>query len=339
MDQKLLLTAVEKANSERRRLVIPLLGFPGINIIRTTIKIAQQNHIEHFKVLKALYDKFKPDAMFPLMDLSVEANALGLYTLFPIEDSATVVPAHFDETELELMRKIEMQGDSRALSYSATVKTMSDHFDGVLTCAYITGPYTLAGLILGANKAAELTLVDPDLLDRVCQLAYEKILDYSVMLTEAGAKVVCVLEPSAVMLGPDQFIRYSAEYIKKISEHYEKTEIAIVYHICGNSMHLIRAMCDAGVNAISLDSPDTGMNIKEACKIAGENIIVLGNINPAGKILYGTYEDVYKETELLLKETEEFPNYILSTGCDLPQAVPLENIRAFMDAGRNYKLP
>ncbi|MGK9477021.1 uroporphyrinogen decarboxylase family protein [Melioribacter sp. OK-6-Me] len=339
MSRKLLLNAVSIANSERRRLVMPLLGFPGINLVKSTIKVAQQNYIEHFKVLYALYNQFHPDGMFPLMDLSLEANALGCYTHFPPYESATVLHTDFDESTLEFMKKIEIQGDSRVLSYCATVKKMSESFEKSITCAYVTGPYTLAGLILGASRAAEMTITNPELLDNLCQIAYEKIKVYSRMLTDSGAKVVCVLEPSAVMLGPEQFIRFSATYIKKITEFYDNSDIAIIYHICGNSMHLIEAMCQSGVNGLSIDSPEAGMNIKTVCKLAGENILVIGNINPAGKILNGTYEEVYKETETLLKETEEFPNFVLSTGCDLPQAVPIENIKAFMDAGRNYKLP
>jgi uroporphyrinogen decarboxylase len=49
---------------------------------------------------------------------------------------------------------------------------------------------------------------------------------------------------------------------------------------------------------------------------------------------FGTPEDVRREVERLRKEMEPYPNFILSTGCDLPQETPRENIQAFMDAGR-----
>lgn len=68
----------EQAHHEKRRLVAPLLGFPGLNMTGCTIKLAQQNYGEHYKVMKALHDTFHPDILLPLMDLAVEANALGL---------------------------------------------------------------------------------------------------------------------------------------------------------------------------------------------------------------------------------------------------------------------
>ena len=61
------LTEVKRAEAEKRRLVVPLVGFPGLNFTGCTVKLAQQNFGEHFKVVKAVADAFKPDAVFPLM--------------------------------------------------------------------------------------------------------------------------------------------------------------------------------------------------------------------------------------------------------------------------------
>ena len=40
------------AQNEGRRLVAPLIGFPGINMTGCTIKLAQQNYGEHLKIIK-----------------------------------------------------------------------------------------------------------------------------------------------------------------------------------------------------------------------------------------------------------------------------------------------
>ena len=71
-------------------------------------------------------------------------------------------------------------------------------------------------------------------------------------------------------------------------------------------------------------------------KVDGQ-VVVIGNINPSATILHGKPDQVKEEVNELLDEMESYPNFILSTGCDLPQETPYENIKAFMDAGRNYK--
>jgi uroporphyrinogen decarboxylase len=325
------------AFAEGRRLVAPLMGFPGLRLTGCNIKLAQQNYGEHYRVIKALAQRFSPDMMFPLMDLAVEANALGRYTVFPTDDSATVLRGRFTMDELAVRRRINIGFDSRLLGYVETVKLMSIGLpDSMLRGAYVTGPYSLAALIMGADDAALATITDPLLLTDLCQLCTEKIEEYARLLVAAGAQVICILEPSAVMLGPEQFQQFSAEYVAHITDSCRYAGLATIYHTCGNTMHLIRAMARTGVDGISLDSRAAGVDLPEAARLVGADTVVIGNINPTGLILTGTPSQTAAETEALLGSMDPYPNFILSTGCDLPQETPVDNIKAFVDAGREH---
>ncbi len=339
MAEKLLFKFVKEANDNKRRLVVPLVGFPGLNMTGGTIKLAQQNYSEHFKTIKANVEKFKPDVIFPFMDLSVEANALGRYTIFPKSDSATVVKDKFNLEDLAALEKINIQTDMRLLGYVETVKLMSNELpSSILKGAYVTGPYTLTALLIGADEAAIATIMSPDDLHKVCRFATEKIKEYVKLLIESGAQLVCMLEPSAVMLGPMQFEEFSGQYVKDISNICHHSDVSSIYHVCGNTMHLIEKMSDSGVDALSLDSLEAGVDLPEAAKRVPEDVVIMGNISPIGALLNGKTDVVEKEVIQLLERMEPFPNFILSTGCDLPQQTPIENIEAFMKAGRSYKL-
>lgn len=321
------------------RMVAPLIGFPGINITNSTIKLAQQNYGEHFKVLKAIAEKFEPDILFPLMDLSVEANALGRYTVFPKSDSATVVKDKFTDDDFNLEKGLNISFDTRLLGYIETIKMMSVGLPGsILRGAYVSGPFSLASLIMGADDAVISTMLQPDELHKLCQHTTEKIQSYVRLLIAAGAQVICILEPTSVMLGPDQFKEFSSDYVSHIVRSCKYTGVATIYHTCGNTMHLVSNMADSGVDAISLDSPSAGVNLPEVAKYLNSDIAIMGNIDPTGTILNGQVGEVETEVNNLLNSMESFPNFILSTGCDLPQETPLPNIEAFMKTGRNYKL-
>ena len=329
----------KKALNEKRRLVIPLIGFPGLNITGSTIKLAQQNYGEHFKVLKAIAGTFKPDGIFPLMDLSVEANALGRYTIFPEKESATVARNVFNIDDLNSIKEINIAFDTRLLGYVETMKLMRIGFSsGILRGAYVTGPYTLAALLMGADDAAMATVMNIDKLHIICQFMTEKILEYVRLLIASGAQMICILEPSSVMLGPEQFEQFSSQYVHQIIESCRYTGISTIYHICGNTMHLIKEMAESGVDALSLDSPEIGVDLQTVAKQISKDILIIGNISPVGSLLNGKPEDVENDVLQLLKKMEQYPNFVLSTGCDLPQEVPLENINAFMQTGRNYIL-
>jgi uroporphyrinogen decarboxylase len=330
---------LRSAQDEGRRLVVPLVGFPGINMTGCTIKLAQQNYGEHFRVMKAIAETYEPDIIFPLMDLAVEANALGRYTLFPQEESATVVRTEFSLEELTQIAQVNIAFDTRLIGYVETMKLMRIGLpDSVLKGAYVTGPYTLAALMMGADEAAMATVLRADELHAVCEFTTERIQEYVRLLIAAGAQVICVLEPSAVMLGPEQFATFSAGYVRYIIESCKYAGVATIYHTCGNTMHLVDKMVEAGVHAISLDSQDAGVDLPAVAKRLSSDAVIMGNVNPTGTILKGKPQDVEEEVHDLLERMAAYPSFVLSTGCDLPQETPLENIHAFMRAGRRYRV-
>ncbi len=327
-----------EAYEDGRRLVAPLVGFPGVVLTGSTIKMAQQNYGEHFKAIKRLVEEFHPDLAFPLMDLAVEANALGRYTIFPKHESATVPKEPFDFRELERLPEVNIAFDARINTYVETVKLMNLGLPpGVLRGAYVTGPYSLAGLIIGSDEAAIATMLQPDEFTRLCNFAAETIQEYVRLLIAAGAQVICVLEPSAVMLGPTQFKQFSADYVAHILASCKYSGINTIYHTCGNTLHVIQNMVEAGVDGISLDSADVGVYLPEVAKRVPDNVALIGNINPATTMLYGSPEEVEEKVTALLEAMDPYPNFILSTGCDLPQETPPANIHAFMHAGRAHR--
>lgn len=325
--------------SQGKRLVAPLAGFPGCRMCNISIKLAQQNFRLHTESVISLYKKLNPDMIFPLMDLSIEANALGRYTVFPQHESATVPLMNFDLKDLVFFSKVNIADDSRAMSYVQTIQHLKQQVSSqTLIGAYVTGPFTLCGLIMGAENAVTAALTDPDQLRSLSGIAAAMISDFSNLLTKAGADVICILEPSGVMLNPELFEEFSAGIIKDIVIQLAQQNVEAVYHVCGNSNHLIVAMVNSGVAALSLDSVQSGMNFPKIAAKIPEEIVLIGNINPTGKILGGNPVQVKCETENLLRSMDRFPNFILSTGCDLPPETPIENIAAMVETGKNYKI-
>ncbi|MGA2976908.1 MAG: uroporphyrinogen decarboxylase family protein [Spirochaetia bacterium] len=338
MADKTLAAIAHAAYDERRRLVAPLAGFPGVEMIGSTIKIAQQNFGEHYKALRSLVDAFHPDLVFPLMDLSVEANALGRYTVFPREESATVPKDRFQLEDLDRLAEINITFDSRLMGFVETLRMMSVSLPaGMLKGAYVVGPFTLAGLMMGADDTVISTMLDPAGLHRLCHFTTERIQEYIQLLLAAGADVICILEPTAVMLSPAQFSEFSAIYIRHIITSFKYSRASFVYHTCGNTMHLVEKMAAAGVQGVSLDSRDAGVDLPAAAARIPEDVVVIGNISPATTMRFGTPEVVRAEVDDLLRQMAQYPNFVLSTGCDLPQETPIANINAFMEAGRSWR--
>jgi uroporphyrinogen decarboxylase len=70
-------TLSDVVNGFGRRMVLPLMGFPGTQLNGSTLKQNTFNWGTQFSTVFALQRRFRPDGMFFFMDLSVEASALG----------------------------------------------------------------------------------------------------------------------------------------------------------------------------------------------------------------------------------------------------------------------
>ncbi|MCX7920003.1 MAG: uroporphyrinogen decarboxylase family protein [bacterium] len=323
---------INLVNSYPRRLVIPLMGYPGTQLTNTTLKQNVFNWGIQFWSISELAELCQPDAIFFMMDLSVEAGALGVPVRYPLEDSPTVEQHLVQEVaDLEQFMCTDILKDGRVTVFLKTMELMSQHLD-MLKGAYCIGPFTLAGLLTGASEIAMATIDRPEFLHEILNFCTQVITKYAVALVDSGADIVAILEPTAVFLSPNQFEIFSGNYIKKIVRAIHAIS---VLHICGDSSHLIEKMCETGVEALSLDSL---VNFKQiACRMKNE-VILMGNLDPVRVVRNLSVDEVKHVTQHFLAETREIKNLILSTGCDLPQDTPLANIQAMIEIGKKYQI-
>ena len=78
------------------------------------------------------------------------------------------------------------------------------------------------------------------------------------------------------------------------------------------------------------------VDMRDVLRAVPSDVVVMGNIDPAGQFLSGTEQSVYEDTLALLKDCGEHQNFILSSGCDIPPLAPWDNIRAFFRAAKDY---
>lgn len=324
---------IDMVTQSPRRLVVPLAGFPAVQLTKSTMKQNEFNAELQARSLYKLVERTRPDAVFTMMDLSVEAGSLGLPVRFPLDESATVErhPVKVIE-DLEQFKVIEPIYDGRIWVFLETVRLLKQKLD-IPVGAYVIGPFTLAGLMMGANDIAIATMESPEVVHAAVTLAEQVVIDYAKALQQAGADMIAILEPTGVILSPDQFWEFSGRSVANIVRHLDTRTIL---HICGNTMHLVERMCQTGVQGLSLDSvvdfPATAARIPS-------DVVLIGNLNPVATMLQGTVQKVRQESNALLEAMEPYPNFIMSTGCDLPAETPLENIAELVAATKSYRGP
>jgi uroporphyrinogen decarboxylase len=322
---------IDIVDQSPRRLVVPLMGYPGSQLTRSTLRQNGFNSELHYRSIYKLVESFAPDADFFMKDLSVEAGALGLQIRYPLAESATVEfhPVR-SVVDLNQYKVLDPLYDARVRSYIETMQHMNRNLN-VLKGAYVIGPFTLAGLLIGASDIAVATIENSDLVYATLNFAEDVITRYAKELVNAGADMISILEPTATFLSPRSFSRFSGSYISRIAR---RLDTMTILHVCGDTNRLMKVMSETGVQGLSLDAM---VDMVEAAKIIPHDMVLIGNVDPVRVMVNETPDGVRREVCGLLESMAPYSNFILSTGCDLPQETPLANIAAFMDAGKTWR--
>jgi len=313
-----------------RRLAVPLVGSVGARLAGMELAACLRDSGAHLAALAALADAFSPDVLFPIMDLTLEAEALGLPVVFP--DRGVPSVADHPVSRLEDLDRLELPDPQRAgrMPLYLEVAEGMGEIAPALSGAYVIGPLTLAAELVGAEEFAVRIITEPDFVHEMLAFGLEAISGYAGMLA-ARVDVVVILEPTAVMLSPDHFSNFASPALSDLGDNIRGSGAYSVLHICGNTTPLLTQMADAGADGFSLDSQVD--LVKAAAKIRPDQVL-MGNIAPVEVMLEMDAAGVRNACENLLEDMENIPNFVLATGCDLPADTPRENIAAFMETVR-----
>jgi len=319
---------LEWADSLGRTPVVPLLGHPGALLTNTTLKANLTDADTQVKSIEALEEAGRPDALFFFMDLTVEAEALGAGIDFP-DNAPPSVRVHpvSDEEKLTLMdTKEDLIG--RMDVFVDTVRKAKEVLD-VPLCAYTIGPFTLASQMMGVKNICVACVKNPGFVMKLVEKSTEVIIKYASALVDAGADVYCMLEPSATLISERHFKKFSGPFCKEVFDATSKAWS--VLHICGKTNHLLKGMVATGAEALSLDSD---VDFPELAKNCPDDVVLIGNISPVLTAMQKSPVEIRESVLELRKSMKGHRNFVLATGCDLPLETPMENVRAFVEAGK-----
>lgn len=324
---------VESTIKAEKKKAVPILSFPGIQLIGHTVEeLVKDGHLQAL-CMEAVAKRFDTGAVFSLMDLSVEAEAFGSPVSYFDDEVPTVTGALIhDEDEAEKLAVPEV-GAGRTGECVKGIREISELITDRPVLAGIIGPFSLAGRLLDMTEIMVLCYEDPELVETVLEKAAEFLIKYSRAFKEAGANGIVIAEPAAGLLSPNLIKEFSTPYIQKIREAVEDEHFMIMYHNCGNIVPLLGNIKEIGVGSYSVGN---AVDMETCIKELPEDAVVIGNLDPAGIFRNGTPEAVRQGALELLETCGKYPNFVISSGCDIPPQTPIENIQAFFDAVEEY---
>ena len=131
---------------------MPILSFPGVQLIGHTVEELVRNGELQAQCMKAIADRFDTGAAFSLMDLSVEAEAFGSAVHYSSDEVPTITEALVhDEDEAEALVVPEV-GAGRTGECVKGIQKACELITDRPVLAGIIGPYSLAGRLLDMTE-------------------------------------------------------------------------------------------------------------------------------------------------------------------------------------------
>lgn len=311
--------------------VIPLIGVYGEKFIDSTPEQAITDPEIQYKSLKTALDRFQYDGVITWMDLTIEAEALGLERTFPQDKLPSIVEHPVSGREdLRDLPSTPVKASRMDVFVKTAQKLTSDPQiqDSKFTAGYITGPFSLAGQLRGVENLLKDFFQDEEFVHENLSFCTDFLESYAARLAEPGLDSIIVLEPTASgsLVSPHQFEEYVAPYLTRLHSAIRENQAAPGLHICGNAQPILSQMEDTAPAVISI-----GPQVDLETAREETDLTIIGNLDPTETLYEKTPDEIRQIAEERIKLTGG-EKFILSSGCDVVQSTPEANLRAMQQA-------
>jgi uroporphyrinogen decarboxylase len=272
------------------------------------------------------------DAVFALMDVSVETEALGSKLLYRSNCYPTVQSHIFENgVDLDACRIPDPQTAGRMPELLKAAGILRREVgDDILVVGCVLGPMTLAVQLMGAETALYLAIDDPEHFERLLDFAADVAIRFGKAQLEAGAHLPIVFDPSSSPdFIPAAFYRELVlPRVKRVFSALKQAGCEINWlHTAGPVETSLSYYPSAGVNLANIDYCVSLSNAVETLP----NTCLNGNIKPLS-FVDGNSEEIAATAGGILNAMADRGGFILSSGCEIPPESKPENIVAMVSA-------
>lgn len=325
---------LEEFRKAEVKKALPILSFPAVQLMGIHVKELISSSDRQAEGMKLIADRVDAAAAVSLMDLSVEAECFGSEIVVSEDEVPTVRGSVVSEPEDVERLQIPAVGAGRTNIYIEAAAKAAEMIQDRPVFAGMIGPYSLAGRLLDVTEIMFYCYDEPEMVSMLLDKATEFLISYGKAYKEAGADGIMLAEPLAGLLSPALAEEFSAPYVKRIVEALQDDQFLVIYHNCGNStIQMIDSILDTGAAAYHFGN---AIDMKKMLEKIPADTVVMGNIDPAGQFRNGTPDSIRKATLDLMEECCCYPNFVISSGCDIPPMAKWENIDAFFKAVADY---
>lgn len=320
---------VEDVIRRQEVTALPIMTHPGIELNGNTVRQAVSNGRVHYEAVMTLTQRYHSVAAATIMDLTTEAEAFGAEIAFSDEAVPAVSSRLLATVESISQLQVPSLSAGRIPQYLKANLLAAKNMTDCPLLAGCIGPFSLAGRLYDMSEIMVLIYENPAAAHTLLAKCTDFIEKYCLALKQTGANGVVMAEPAAGLMSNDDCKVFSSDYVRRIVERVQDETFIVVLHNCGNTGHCTEAMVQTGAAAYHFGNK---CKMEEVIREVPATALAMGNIDPVSVFKDGTPESMRQAVFDLLEKMKDYPNFVLSSGCDTPPHTPLANVDAFFGA-------
>src|SRR6476660_4360583 len=252
------------------------------------------------------------DAAIIFADLLLPVEPMGLKLEFvagegPSIDNAISAPEDIDDLDTTRTEELRYVGEAIQL----VTRTLAGR---VPVIGFVGAPFTLASYMIegGASRTfletKQLMYRDEGLWRRLMGKLVDVLGSFALMQVSAGARVIQVFDSWVGALGPDDYVRYVAQYSRALIERIRSTGTPVI-HFGTGAAGFFRELHAAGGDVMGVD---WRINIDQAWMDISYRAAIQGNLDPAA--LFAPLPELRAKVTDLLRRTGARPGHIVNLG-------------------------
>jgi uroporphyrinogen decarboxylase len=198
--------------------------------------------------------------------------------------------------------------------------------------AITRGPLNIASFLAGTTELMLAITMNPEEIHRGLTTITEFIVDWISLQAETFPEIegILVLDDIVGFLGDEDFKAFALPYLKQIFQAFVMP--VKLFHNDAHGLVCAPYLSEMGVNISNFSFEHS---IAEVGELAGDSVVLLGNIPPRDVLANGSTEEVRRSVLEMMGSAGDTSRVIWSCGGGMPPDVPTENIQAFLSAIRD----
>ena len=310
---------------------MPILSFPSAKLLGMSVAELISTAENQAAGMAAIAARVDSAAAVSMMDLSIEAEAFGA-TIHASDDEVPTVVGNIITTEEDAdALRVPAVGEARTGRGVEAVRLAGEKITDRPVFAGVIGPFSLAARLIDVTEVMIACYDEPDMVHKVLEKVTAFLIEYINAYKAVGANGVMMAEPLAGVLSPMLVDEFSSEYVRRIADATKSDEFLFIYHNCGDNINrMAESILSTGSDAYHFGD---AVPVADMLAQFPADTVVMGKVRPSVQFLVGTPESMRADTLRIMEENcAKYPNFVISSGCDIPPLAPWENTDAFFAA-------